>query len=253
MSVIDISASDLRALLDSGADNPVLYVNRETDWEPELAVWDAAYVAEDDVVITRDGLVEWLGDDFTDEDVAEYLPELQEKVDEIAPEAGTHFTAWITTDPSSLAGDNADVTVLADKVSGWTKGTIDWASEGEQVFAAVTGVDARDGDDGDSIREGEDLLEAAGWHLVGTWEAVGTGYIATVERWGNETWTLAQTAEHIGASSAKYADTLLRRWGIKAIGRQPGRGGQNLYPAVEVMYAHATRPGQGARTDLQDR
>ncbi|PBC71597.1 hypothetical protein BX265_6207 [Streptomyces sp. TLI_235] len=76
---------------------------------------------------------------------------------------------------------------------------------------------------------------------------------AIVERWDvDEQWTLNQVADRIDASSAKYADNTLRRWGVKAVGRQPGRGGQNLYPAEDVITAMNSRPGQGARTDLKD-
>jgi hypothetical protein len=79
-----------------------------------------------------------------------------------------------------------------------------------------------------------------------------TDLYAIVERWDvDEQWTLDQVADRIGASSSKYADTTLRRWGVKAVGRQPGRGGQNLYAAEAVITAMNSRPGQGARTDLK--
>ncbi|OPC84259.1 hypothetical protein B4N89_27985 [Embleya scabrispora] len=65
-----------------------------------------------------------------------------------------------------------------------------------------------------------------------------------------ETWTLAQAAAHIRAGNPDSARVTLRRWGVKPVGRQPGRGGQNLYNAQAVRDAKANRPGQGARTDL---
>ena len=67
-----------------------------------------------------------------------------------------------------------------------------------------------------------------------------------------ETWTLQQAADHMGAASTNTAQRALKRLGIEPVGRAAGRGGQNLYQVAEVMYAHATRPGQGARTDLKD-
>lgn len=76
-----ITTADLRKLLNSPAENPVLYVNRDTD-EPELDVWASAYVSRGDVVITRTDLIDWLGDDL--DGIEEYLPELQDTVDGIA-------------------------------------------------------------------------------------------------------------------------------------------------------------------------
>jgi hypothetical protein len=75
---------------------------------------------------------------------------------------------------------------------------------------------------------------------------------AIVERWDVDAeWTITDVTNRIDASSTKYADTTLRRWGVKAISRQPGRGGQNLYSAEDVIRAMNSRPGQGARTDLE--
>ncbi|WP_354643913.1 hypothetical protein [Kitasatospora camelliae] len=253
MSSLTVTPANLRKLLASGADNPVLFVNRDVDYEPELAVWDAAYVDKDTIVITLPELIDWLGDDFTDDDAAEYLPELQETVDEIEPAPGPHFTAWVTTTPSCLAGDNADVVVLADTFAGYRRGKVEWESGGGEVFTAVTEVDAREGDDADAIRESEELLEAAGWRITGDWEGLDPGYIATVERQDEaETWTLQQATDHMKAANTNTAQRALKRLGIEPVGRAPGRGGQNLYLTVQVMYAHATRPGQGARTDLKD-
>ncbi|MFI9331983.1 hypothetical protein ACIGZJ_31130 [Kitasatospora sp. NPDC052868] len=249
---LTITPAHLRRLLESGADEPVLYVDFDVDAEPELDVRASAYVDDDHVVITREALVDQLGDDWTDDDAAEYLPELQETADSIAPAPGPHFTAWLVNDRSALDGDDCDVTVLADQADNWKNGKPDWSSTGDPLFHALTGVDARDGDTDQAIREAEQLLEAAGWRVTGTWDAVDTGYVAVVERRDDETWTLQQAADHMGASSTKYADIVLRRLSVQAVGRAPGRGGQSLYTTAEVMYAHATRPGQGARTDLQD-
>lgn len=65
----------------------------------------------------------------------------------------------------------------------------------------------------------------------------------------NDLWTTAEVAEYLKVQ-VKTADKQLRRWGIAPTGRQPGRGGQNLYPADQVRQRHQARPGPGARTDL---
>lgn len=48
------------------------------------------------------------------------------------------------------------------------------------------------------------------------------------------------------------ADKRLRRRGLTPVGRQPGRGGQNLWRTADVAAARAAAPGQGARTDLKN-
>jgi hypothetical protein len=251
---LTVTPADLRSLLDSGAEDPVLYVNFDVDEEPELDVWAGAYVDNDNVVITRTDLVDWLGDDWTDDDITEYLPELQDTADSIAPAPGPHFTAWLTTTRSELDGDDCDVTVLADDVAGWKKGKPDWSSTGDLLFHALTGIDASDGDHDEAADRAEDLLAEAGWSTAGSWEATDTGYIITVERADqNETWTLTEAANHMGAASTDTASRALRRLGVEKVGRAATAGGQSIYNAVEVMYAHATRPGRGARTDLKDK
>lgn len=62
-------------------------------------------------------------------------------------------------------------------------------------------------------------------------------------------WTVVDAAIYLGISEAAAA-TQLRRWRIASVGRQPGRGGRNLYRASDVRAAAQRRPGQGARTDL---
>ncbi|MFF0409119.1 hypothetical protein ACFYUY_01620 [Kitasatospora sp. NPDC004745] len=258
---VTVTPSDLRSLRDSGAEDPVLYVNFDVDEEPELDVWAGAHVDNDHVVITRAALEDWLGDDWADGDIREYLPELQETADGIIAEhfpepPSTHFTVWVVNDTSSLGGDNCEVEVKADAPHTYYEGDekrISWESTGDPLLQHVTSVDARDGDIDDAIREAEELLEAAGWRIAGRWDAVDTAYIAEVERSDpDETWTLQQAADHMGADRTDTASKALRRLGVEAVGRAPGRGGQSIYSAVEVMYAHATRPGRGARTDLKD-
>jgi hypothetical protein len=247
-----VTTTLLRQLINSGAEDPVLYLDTDRD-EPELDVWAGAEVDQDNVVITRESLLEWLGDDWTDEQVADYLPELQETVADLLPEIGTHFTAWLVNDPSALEGDDCDVTVLADAFAGYRRGEPDWSSTGEPLFHALTGIDARGGDIDDAQDKAEQALAEAGWTTTGDWEALDNSYVITVVRADDdETWTLQESADHMGAANTNTAMRALKRLGVEAVGRAPGRGGQSLYRPAQVMHAHATRPGQGARTDLQD-
>jgi hypothetical protein len=98
-----------------------------------------------------------------------------------------HFTAWLVNDPSCLETDACDIIILQDEAVSYDvdaegNETPNWASNGPQVFYAVTTVSARDGDIADAIREADDLMEAAGWRIVGDWDAVDNAYIVTVER-----------------------------------------------------------------------
>lgn len=97
------------------------------------------------------------------------------------------FTAWITTDATCLTSENCDVTVLIDQITGYREGEYgeevpEWESTGPEVFSAVTTTPANGGDDQDAIDQAEDLLRDAGWQITSNWEAVTTGYIATVTR-----------------------------------------------------------------------
>ncbi|MEU6664245.1 hypothetical protein [Streptomyces sp. NPDC046821] len=65
------------------------------------------------------------------------------------------------------------------------------------------------------------------------------------------TWTIAEVAEYIGAASTDSARRTLSRWGVRAVGREPGRGGASIYRREDVLAARASRPGRGARTDLK--
>lgn len=67
-----------------------------------------------------------------------------------------------------------------------------------------------------------------------------------------ETWTITEAAAYLRAASTGSARRTLSRWGVTAVGRQPGRGGESLYDADQVRAAKAARPGRGARTDLKD-
>ncbi|MEU1071956.1 MULTISPECIES: hypothetical protein [unclassified Streptomyces] len=63
-------------------------------------------------------------------------------------------------------------------------------------------------------------------------------------------WTITEVAEHLGytgepATAAGSARKALHRWGVKPIGRQPGRSGLSLYDAAEVQAAIDAAPGKG--------
>lgn len=63
-----------------------------------------------------------------------------------------------------------------------------------------------------------------------------------------ERWPLSRVAEHLGYSgppAAGSARKQLSRWGLHAVGRAPGRGGESLYAADQVQALHASRPGRG--------
>jgi hypothetical protein len=97
-----------------------------------------------------------------------------------------HFTAWITTDASAVDSGHCDVIVLTDRITGYREGNDgdeipEWESIGPQVFSAVTTIPC-DGDHQAAIDESETLLNSAGWSRISNWEAVPTGYIATVTR-----------------------------------------------------------------------
>ncbi|WP_331723415.1 hypothetical protein [Streptomyces atratus] len=63
-------------------------------------------------------------------------------------------------------------------------------------------------------------------------------------------WTISQVAEYLGYSgdsATGSARKQLHRWGFAAAGRAPGRGGESLYAADQIIAAHAHRPGKGRR------
>jgi hypothetical protein len=62
-------------------------------------------------------------------------------------------------------------------------------------------------------------------------------------------WNRSKVAAYLGIAESS-ADKQLRRWSIAPVGREPGRTGQNLYPAAAVRAAHRARPGQGHRSDI---
>ncbi|WP_440900379.1 hypothetical protein [Actinosynnema sp.] len=62
-----------------------------------------------------------------------------------------------------------------------------------------------------------------------------------------ELWTRDQVAQELGIKVDGVRHQM-RRWGVEAVGREPGRGGSSLYPAAKVRAAHADRPGAGNHT-----
>lgn len=68
-----------------------------------------------------------------------------------------------------------------------------------------------------------------------------------------ELWSAAQVADHLGIKTAAGARSTLSRWGIKAVGHEPGPSGrvEARYAAAAVREAAAQRPGRGRRTDLK--
>ncbi|WP_158710077.1 CopG family transcriptional regulator [Streptomyces katrae] len=79
---LKIDVSDVRRLLDSGSEQPVLYVNIE-DGPAQIDVWAGAYVARHWRIATRDEITDMIGDDPSDSDIRSILGDLQETADEI--------------------------------------------------------------------------------------------------------------------------------------------------------------------------
>jgi hypothetical protein len=116
----------------------------------------------------------------------------------------THFTAWLTNDPSCLDQPFMDLTIWQDTITGYRKGDligdVDLATgtdtlgyeeipvwemdpdKPDPTFYAVTKVPARDGDIADAQQEAKELLETAGWRIVGDWDVTPNAYTVTVER-----------------------------------------------------------------------
>lgn len=89
------------------------------------------------------------------------------------------------------------------------------------------------------------------WQLVGEAREMCNDWRLAIRAQRRELWTIDQVAEHLGTQPGSARGTL-SRWGVKAHDYQPhpssGRP-QARYDAEEVRAAHASRPGQGARTD----
>ncbi|GLP64364.1 hypothetical protein TUSST3_09840 [Streptomyces sp. TUS-ST3] len=69
-----------------------------------------------------------------------------------------------------------------------------------------------------------------------------------------ELWTIDDVAAHLGIKPSS-ASGALSRMGIRAVRFRPhptSHRAQALYDPEQVKAAHAARPGQGKRTDLDD-
>jgi len=97
-----------------------------------------------------------------------------------------HYTAWITTTPTELQGDTADVVVLRDEYAGERTGgngqtIIEWTSTGSPLFHADLGI-RHDRDPATITDAAEDVLETGGWEVIAPrWDPVQTGFVAEVE------------------------------------------------------------------------
>jgi hypothetical protein len=93
------------------------------------------------------------------------------------------------------------------------------------------------------------------WHRVLEWlTAARSGDLTALEMHGDgwpEQWKLSDVAAYLDITPGS-ARVQMRRWGIEAVGRAPGRGGESLFAADQVRAAHLNRPGRGHRTDLRD-
>jgi hypothetical protein len=77
-----ITVYDVRKLLDSGNEQPVLYINVE-DGPAHIDVWASALVQRHWVIASRDEITDRIGDDPTDSDIRSILDDLQETANEI--------------------------------------------------------------------------------------------------------------------------------------------------------------------------
>jgi DNA-binding transcriptional regulator YiaG len=94
-----------------------------------------------------------------------------------------YFTAWLSTDPSVLDDNHCDVVILEDELLGDDPDDLRARSSFGDPHLRVV-LDARHDDDTDeaAIEQAEQALDAAGWRLIGDWEAVDTGCTVPVER-----------------------------------------------------------------------
>lgn len=81
-----VTVTDIRTLLDSSAELPVLYINYgsgDGDTEAELDVWAAGLVYQPDIVLTRATALDQLGEEPNNETIAAFLPKVQKAVDQM--------------------------------------------------------------------------------------------------------------------------------------------------------------------------
>ncbi|MCX5602920.1 hypothetical protein OG418_50015 [Streptomyces phaeochromogenes] len=81
-----VTVTDIRTLLDSSAELPVLYINYspgEGGTEAELDVWAAGLVYQPDIVLTHATALDQLGEEPNSETIAAFLPKAQKAVDQM--------------------------------------------------------------------------------------------------------------------------------------------------------------------------
>lgn len=81
-----VTVADIRTLLGSSAELPVLYINYglgDEGTEAELDVWGAGLVHQADIVITRATALDLLGEEPNSEAIAASLPRFQQAVDQM--------------------------------------------------------------------------------------------------------------------------------------------------------------------------
>lgn len=81
-----VTATDIRTLLDSSAELPVLYINFGPGGggtEAELDVWGAGLVHQPDIVLTHATALDQLGEEPNSETIAAFLPKVQKAVDQM--------------------------------------------------------------------------------------------------------------------------------------------------------------------------
>lgn len=88
--VPQVTAGDIRTLLGSTAEEPVLYLKLDEDsGQPEeLDVWAAALVPHGSIITTRADALNLLGDEPDEEMIAPFLLELQQAIDGLVAERG---------------------------------------------------------------------------------------------------------------------------------------------------------------------
>ncbi|MET9776098.1 hypothetical protein ABZ023_17890 [Streptomyces sp. NPDC006367] len=87
MSAPVIIRDDIRQLLASTGEDPVLYLKAGPDDEGgslEVDVWVSAYVHRSKVIVHRHEVVDALGDSPDDDEVDDYLTMLEQTVEDVA-------------------------------------------------------------------------------------------------------------------------------------------------------------------------
>lgn len=105
-------------------------------------------------------------------------------------ETGPRYTAAIAADPSCCSGQQADVCVIENDVSGCNVDddgneipvyTLSDKIAMECIETSVC-TDPATRDDDKLMAEAEGILAANGWTVTGTWQYASDGIYATVER-----------------------------------------------------------------------